>query len=95
VHVLRAHQHSLAELFGTETGDDVDKLAQVTWHDGPERTVVLDGCDWFAGHVIAHHADLGDHEGFVLDVIDGGLDAATHDQLGFQAVRGMTPGHPA
>ncbi len=95
VHVLRAHQRDLAELFGAETGDDVDKLAQVAWHDGPEGTIVLDGCDWFAGRVLVHHDDLGDHEGFVIDVVDAGDAAASHEQLGFQSVRGIDAGHPA
>jgi flavin reductase (DIM6/NTAB) family NADH-FMN oxidoreductase RutF len=95
VHVLRADQRQLAELFGGETGDEVDKLARVAWHEGPEGAAVIDGCDWFAGNVLTHHTDLGDHEGFVIDVLGGGFDAPTHDQLGFQAVRGIEPGHPA
>jgi flavin reductase (DIM6/NTAB) family NADH-FMN oxidoreductase RutF len=95
VHVLREHQRDVARLFGGETGDDVDKLAEVDWHAGPDGVPVLDGCDWFAGRVRARHDDLGDHEGFVIDVVDARFDAPAHAQLGFQAVRGMDPGHPA
>src|SRR5437588_10964138 len=87
VHVLRKDQRDLAELFGGTTGDDVDKFASVQWHEGPHGVPVLDGCDWFAGSITARHDDLGDHEGFVLDIIEA-LDAAgTDEQLGFQDVK--------
>ena len=34
VHMLRTDQRSLAELFGEETGDEVDKFEQCGWSDG-------------------------------------------------------------
>jgi flavin reductase (DIM6/NTAB) family NADH-FMN oxidoreductase RutF len=95
VHVLRAGQHDLAEIFGGETGDEVDKLARVDWREGPDGVPVLEGCDWFAGRVLVHHGDFGDHEGFVIDVSDGAFEARNHEQLGFQAVREIEPGHEA
>ncbi len=94
VHALRKDQHDLAELFGGETGDEVDKFASVQWHEGLDRVPVLDGCDWFAGRIVAHHDDLGDHEGFVLD-IRAADDAAPADaQLGYQNVKDVDAGHP-
>ena len=92
VHSLRAEQHALAEHFGAESGDDVDKFATVAWHEGPDGTPVLTGCDWFAGRVLARHADLGDHVGFVLDVLDAEI-VATGDRLGLQSVIDLDPGH--
>ncbi|MFC7482034.1 flavin reductase [Luedemannella flava] len=35
VHRLGPADHDLAELFGTETGDEVDKLARCAWRPGP------------------------------------------------------------
>ena len=35
---------TLAELFGGETGDEVDKFARCAWHEGPEGVPMLDGC---------------------------------------------------
>src|SRR4051794_28934179 len=52
VHSLRADQHAFAELFGGETGDEVDKLAQVAWHEGADGVPVVAGCDWFSGPVL-------------------------------------------
>jgi flavin reductase (DIM6/NTAB) family NADH-FMN oxidoreductase RutF len=95
VHALRKDQHGLAELFGGNTGDDVDKFASIACGDGPHGAPVLEGCDWFAGRVIAHHDDLGDHEGFVLDVLIADDAAPSDDQLGFQEVRDVDAGHPA
>jgi flavin reductase (DIM6/NTAB) family NADH-FMN oxidoreductase RutF len=94
VHVLRRGQHDLAELFGGETGDQVDKLASVRWRPGPEAVPIVDGCDWFAGR-IRDRFDLGDHEGFLIDVVDAGEAAPTDDQLGFQETEDVEAGHPA
>src|SRR4051794_6670774 len=35
VHLVPAHAARLAELFGGETGDEVDKFARCSWHEGP------------------------------------------------------------
>src|SRR5438309_2099646 len=42
VHFLRDDDYGLAELFGAQTGDDTDKLAQCEWHTGPEDAAILD-----------------------------------------------------
>ena len=94
VHALRKDQRDLAELFGGETGDDVDKFASVEWQEGPDGIPVLDGCDWFAGRIVTRHDDVGDHEAFVVDIIEALDDAATDEQLGFQDVKDVDAGHP-
>jgi flavin reductase (DIM6/NTAB) family NADH-FMN oxidoreductase RutF len=96
VHALRDDQRDLAEQFGGRTADEtgVDKFASVAWHDGPHGVPVLDGCDWFAGHVIARYDDVGDHEAFVLDVASAGDPARRDEQLGYQDVRDVEAGHP-
>jgi len=94
VHVVGPEEKDLAELFGGETGDEVDKLARWPWHDGPEGVPVLEGpASWFVGRVLAQ-VDLGDHVGFLLDPV-----AAHHERseraLGFQQTRDIEAGHPA
>jgi flavin reductase (DIM6/NTAB) family NADH-FMN oxidoreductase RutF len=95
VHVLRERDCDLAHLFGEATGDQVDKFARCEWRDGPAGVPVLSGCDWFAGPAL-ERVDGGDHVGFVIDIADAarGTDRDA-PQLGFQAVRGLDPGHPA
>ena len=94
VHALRADQHAFAELFGGETADAADKLAQVAWHEGPDGVPVLTGCDWFSGPVIARHPDLGDHIGFVLE-IDAAEQVSAGARLSLQAVQDVDAGHDA
>src|SRR6266568_1736053 len=41
VHFLGKEQRELAELFGGETGDEVDKFELCDWSEGPEGLPVL------------------------------------------------------
>ena len=95
VHLLGAGDMDLAKVFGEETGDAVDKFAQVTWHAGPDgRTPVLDGIDrWFAGRVL-ERLDAGDHVAVLLEPVDVQV-GGRGPSLGFQAVKEFHPGHPA
>ncbi len=94
VHVLGREQRALAELFGTETGDDVDKLARCAWTEGPSGTPLLDDCpNRFLGRVLDRFP-AGDHLAFLVEVVD----ARSPDPgplLTFQSVRDLEPGHPA
>ena len=94
VHLLREDDTKLAECFGGETGDEVDKLASVTWDDGPAGAPVLDGCDWFAGRVV-DRVEGGDHVGFVLEPVGGEAAHPGAPALGYQAVRHIDSGHDA
>jgi flavin reductase (DIM6/NTAB) family NADH-FMN oxidoreductase RutF len=93
VHVLDDADRELAELFGELTGDQVDKLALVPWHEGPDGVPVLEGtAGWFAGRVV-DRLDLGDHTGLILEPISGERRRPIARQLGFQAVKDLEPGH--
>jgi flavin reductase (DIM6/NTAB) family NADH-FMN oxidoreductase RutF len=91
VHVIEEENKDIAELFGGETGDEVDKFARVRWHlaDG---VPILDACRrWFAGSVL-EQIDLGDHVGFLLEPIDT-AQSSTAEQLTYQSARDIEPGH--
>jgi flavin reductase (DIM6/NTAB) family NADH-FMN oxidoreductase RutF len=92
VHFVPSHATALAELFGGETGDEVDKFERVSWHEGPQGLPILDECEnWFAGRVL-ERLDLGDHGGFLLEPV-----AAEHGSEGrsftFHRARRIDPGH--
>src|SRR5947209_1151335 len=94
VHVVPAAQGALAELFGGETEDRLDKFARVAWRDGPHGVPLLDDCpDRFVGRVLDRF-DSGDHVTFLLEPV-----AAEHTGggawLSFQRAKGITPGHDA
>ena len=53
VHAVPADAEALAELFGGETEDDVDKFERCAWHEGPHGMPLLDECgNWFVGRVL-------------------------------------------
>ncbi|MDJ0356206.1 flavin reductase family protein [Paenarthrobacter sp. PH39-S1] len=94
LHVLGPEQHDLAQLFGGETGDDVDKFAGCQWRHGPGGVPLLTQCPrWLVGNVL-HRTDLGDHAGFLLEPtqIHTGPGPAG---LYFSQLQDMQAGHPA
>ena len=93
VHAVPRERRDLVELFGSETGDEIDKLARCAWTAGPNDLAILDGCpSWFAGEIRSRH-DLGDHEGFLLAPID--VRHEPGELLYFQDVKDVEPGHDA
>jgi flavin reductase (DIM6/NTAB) family NADH-FMN oxidoreductase RutF len=91
VHLLPRERTDLAELFGGETGDEVDKFARCDWTEGPRGLPILAGCpSWFTGSILSRH-DLGDHEGFLLAPIDAGHEPG--ELLYFHDVKDIEPGH--
>jgi flavin reductase (DIM6/NTAB) family NADH-FMN oxidoreductase RutF len=94
VHFVPRGARHLAELFGSETGDEVGKFERCSWHPGPGGVPILDACGrWFAGSVIAR-VPLGDHCGHVLEpfAAEAGDDGPL---LGFSDVKQLDPGHDA
>lgn len=93
VHLVPRERRDIAELFGGETGDDVDKFARCEWSAGPRGLPILAACpSWLVGEIVSRH-DLGDHEGYLLDPIDARREPG--ELLYFQAVKDIEPGHPA
>lgn len=94
VHFPDSANRDLAELFGGQTGDDVDKFTQCRWQPGPGGTPVLDDCArWFAGRIV-ERSDAGDHMAFMLNPVDGRT-GPWSGQLGFRQVADIEPGHEA
>jgi flavin reductase (DIM6/NTAB) family NADH-FMN oxidoreductase RutF len=92
VHLVPATGRALAELFGGQTGDEVDKFARVPWHDGPGGAPVLEECgNWFAGRIV-DRVPVGDHVAFVLDPIEAEADAG-EGQFAFHRAKAIAPGH--
>jgi flavin reductase (DIM6/NTAB) family NADH-FMN oxidoreductase RutF len=91
VHVIEEKHRMLAEIFGGETGDEVDKFARVSWHYA-HGIPILDACErWFVGSVL-EQIPFGDHVGFLLEPIDTAKEAVS-DQLTFQQARNIEAGH--
>jgi flavin reductase (DIM6/NTAB) family NADH-FMN oxidoreductase RutF len=96
VHLVPRSQAALLELFGGETGDEIDKFERCDWHAGPRGLPILDGCpSWLAGKILTRH-DLGDHIGFLLAPLEVQYVRSDEGIVYFQAVKDdIEPGHPA
>ena len=99
VHLLAWDQKDLAELFGSRTGDDIDKFERCRWEPGPAGTPLLVDCPYrFVGRVV-DRLGLGDHTGYLLDVA-ADADSTTGKPgafrpLTYQQIRDLVAGHPA
>ena len=96
VHVLPREQRELARLFGSETGDRIDKFDRCAWRTGPDGIPILvDAVAWFVGDILSR-IDVGDHVGFLLEPTDGSAPRRRFDQpVTFADVRDLDPGHEA
>ncbi|MFE2875313.1 flavin reductase family protein [Streptomyces roseus] len=96
VHALDHGEGPLAELFGGETGDRVDKFARADWRPSADGSPLLAGARaWFVGR-IETRVDAGDHVGFVLaptEVCPPVRPAPA--LLRYRDVKEIDPGHPA
>ncbi len=94
VHLLGPDQRDLAELFGGETGDDVDKFARCSWKPGPEGVPLLDECPRvMVGRVLERHP-WGDHVAHVLEPVLV-EDRGGEPGLDLTDVEDVEPGHEA
>jgi flavin reductase (DIM6/NTAB) family NADH-FMN oxidoreductase RutF len=94
IHLVPEDAGELAELFGGETGDEVDKFARTGWREGPEGVPLLDGCpNRFVGRIV-ERIDFGDHVGMVLEPFFAEADEES-GQLGFHRAKRIEPGHEA
>jgi flavin reductase (DIM6/NTAB) family NADH-FMN oxidoreductase RutF len=93
VHCVPADAEALAELFGGETGDDVDKFAHCEWSDGPEGVPILAACEnWFVGRVL-ERVDAGDHDLFLLEPV--AAHSGDQAEFSFHRAKRIEPGHDA
>jgi flavin reductase (DIM6/NTAB) family NADH-FMN oxidoreductase RutF len=94
VHCVPAHAAALAELFGGETGDEVDKFARCAWHEGPGGVPILDECpNWFVGRVL-WRAGAGDHDAFLLEPV-AAENGTAEGEFTFHRAKRIDPGHEA
>jgi flavin reductase (DIM6/NTAB) family NADH-FMN oxidoreductase RutF len=95
VHTLSPQQHELAELFGGQTGDRMNKFDHCSWHAGPEDMPILDDAlAWFVGRTL-ERIDVGDHVGYLLEPVTVRASETSHDLLRLSHVDDIDPGHEA
>jgi flavin reductase (DIM6/NTAB) family NADH-FMN oxidoreductase RutF len=94
MHLVPADAEDLVELFGSQTGDDIDKFAHCEWRPGPGGVPLLDRCqNWFVGRIL-ERLPAGDHGALLLDPIDAGA-SENPSQFDFHRAKRFEPGHEA
>jgi flavin reductase (DIM6/NTAB) family NADH-FMN oxidoreductase RutF len=94
VHCVPQHAEPLAQLFGGQTADTVDKFERCAWHDGPGGVPLLDECpNRFVGRVV-WRADAGDHDVFLLEPVSAAAQPG-EDEFTFHRARRIDAGHEA
>jgi flavin reductase (DIM6/NTAB) family NADH-FMN oxidoreductase RutF len=93
VHWLGEEDREVARLFGGETGDEIDKFERCAWQPGPGGAPVLDGVKGWIGGRVVERVEVGDHVAFVVEAESGAVRDRSADELGFQSVKDMEPGH--
>ncbi len=94
VHLVPDDEPELAELFGSQTGDDTDKFARCEWTPGPGGAPVLSRCrNWFAGRVLERWP-AGDHWAYLLDPVEAQAEPAERP-FAFHRAKRLEPGHEA
>lgn len=95
VHLFDHDHLDTVELFGSQTGDKVDKFDSCAWHPGPAKMPILDdAAAWFVGKILDRFS-LGDHIGHLLEPVDGRPPRELETWVSFGDVRQLQPGHEA
>ncbi|MCV7309169.1 flavin reductase family protein [Mycobacterium paraffinicum] len=95
VHVFDHEHLDIVELFGSQTGDTVNKFDRCSWHSGPAQMPILDdAAAWFVGEILERFT-LGDHVGHLLAPVDGRPPSELESWVSFSDVQHLEPGHEA
>ena len=95
IHFLTSDDRDLAEVFGTLSGDDVDKLAMVEHHAGPAGVPVIDRCpNRLVVRRVALLDEGGDHFCVVTEPIEAHA-SGPFRPLRLSDVDDLDPGHEA
>src|SRR3954464_10739812 len=93
VHFVPADGEAIAELFGSETGDEIDKFERWDWHEGPGGVpIVEDLPNWFVGRIVGR-LDGGDHDAMILEPLAGERQAE-EEELTFHRAKRNRPRAP-
>ena len=95
VHFLTIADRETAELFGTTTGDEVDKFERCGWQPGPDEVPLLDACpNRVVGRKVALLDTGDDHVCLVLHPVEASH-AGEFTPLRVSDAGGLDAGHEA
>ena len=92
VHVVDHDQRELAELFGGETGDEINKFERCQWIVGPFGVPLIAGPRRRMLARVIERRDLGDHLGLLVSPLE--TIATPSEPLSPSQIKDLVPGHP-
>jgi flavin reductase (DIM6/NTAB) family NADH-FMN oxidoreductase RutF len=96
VHLIPAKAVDIVRLFGSETGDEIDKFAHCDWREGPGGLPILAACPTYAVCKVLDRIDVGDHVALLVDPVS--VTAGPEEEVFTQRMAAelhIVPGHPA
>jgi flavin reductase (DIM6/NTAB) family NADH-FMN oxidoreductase RutF len=94
LHLIGEDQLDIARLFGEETGDTVDKFADVDWRIGPTGAPLLADVSLALEGTILGHFSVGDHEAFLVRALRA-VGGPGRGLLTHRTSPRLHPGHPS
>jgi flavin reductase (DIM6/NTAB) family NADH-FMN oxidoreductase RutF len=94
LHLLGEDQLDVARLFGEETGDVVDKFADVDWRIGTTGAPLLADASLALEGTILGHFSVGDHEAFLVRAVRA-VGGPGRGLLTHRNSPPLHPGHPS
>jgi flavin reductase (DIM6/NTAB) family NADH-FMN oxidoreductase RutF len=95
VHFLAHDDLELARLFGSVSGDRVDKFSRCEWESGPSGVPLLVGCpNRFVGRRVAMLDEGSDHVCLVVEPTEAWA-AGELQPLRLSSAKALDPGHEA
>ncbi len=94
LHLLGEDQQDMARLFGEETGDEVDKFADVDWRIGTTGAPLLTDVSVALEGTILVHFSVGDHEAFLVRAVRA-VAGPGEGLLTYRSGPRLHPGHPS
>jgi flavin reductase (DIM6/NTAB) family NADH-FMN oxidoreductase RutF len=93
IHFLSEQDMEWAELFGTHTGDEIDKFAHLNVRSGPGRIPVLSDCPHrLTARITALLDERGDHLCIATELVDA-TDGGPFSPLRLSHAAHLDPGH--
>jgi flavin reductase (DIM6/NTAB) family NADH-FMN oxidoreductase RutF len=94
-HLIPKEASELARLFGSETGDEIDKFAHCRWSPGPMGVPLLERCPSRIVCKVLQQLEVGDHDAFLVEPIEAEVGDEAVFTLGMSKSDAIHPGHPA
>ena len=93
LHLVPSGASDIVRLFGSETGDDIDKFDRCEWFPGPSQVPLLVECPSRMVCRVLDRFPVGDHTAHLVEALDGS--EGTEPVVTLTEVRkaGVHPGH--